>query len=112
MNVLEHGAKVFYRFNSEGRYSTAYTYEDALKIFVKCQMKCAKKDDHVIIKSLYDKNRDGFSVKDDYIDYDLQIKAFNVEFAKDFKAYLGQRMKAKNSVGIHFKKSPVNPVRC
>lgn len=103
LNVLEHGAKVLYRFHSEGRYSTAYTYEDALKILVKYQMKCARKDDHVIIKSVFDKDKDGFSVKEMYAQYDLPIKAFTVEFAKDFKAYLGNRMKAKNSVGIHLR---------
>lgn len=103
LNVLEHGARVLFRFHSEGRYSTAYTYEDALKILVKYQMKLAKKDDHVIIKSLFDKSKDGFRLKDEYAIYDLPIKAFNVEFAKDFKAYLGQRMNAKNSVGIHLR---------
>ncbi|MEQ8881613.1 MAG: tyrosine-type recombinase/integrase [Cyclobacteriaceae bacterium] len=103
LNVLQHGAKVLYRFHSEGRYSTVYTYEDALKILVKYQMKCAKKNDQVVIKSLFDKDKDGFSLKDEYACYDMPIKAFNVEFAKDFKAYLGQRMKAKNSVGIHLR---------
>ena len=33
----------------------------------------------------------------------MPIKAFNVEFAKDFKAYLAQRFNSKNSVNIHLR---------
>ena len=43
LNLLEHSAKMFYRFHSEEQYSTASSYEDALKILVKYRMKLARK---------------------------------------------------------------------
>lgn len=105
LNLLEHSAKVLYRFHSEGKYSTASSYEDALKILVKYQMKLARKDDQVMIRSLFIKNqKDCFSVKPEYEAYDMPIKAFNIEYAKDFKAYLSQRMTSKNSVSIHLRR--------
>jgi hypothetical protein len=53
LSLLGHSAKVLYRFYQEGQYSTASSYEDALKVFVKYQMKQARKDDFATIKSLY-----------------------------------------------------------
>ena len=104
LNLLEHSAKMFYRFHSEEQYSTASSYEDALKILVKYRMKLARKDDQVIISSLFNKNkRDYFEVKPEYQVYDMPIKAFNIEFAKDLKAYLSKRLSAKNSVSIHLR---------
>lgn len=104
LSLLEHGAKIIYRFHVEKRYSTASSYEDALKIVVKFQKKLARKDDRAQIKDLYDKSKkDMFTVKEDYKPYDMPIKAFNVEFAKDFKTYLGQRLKSKNSINIHLR---------
>lgn len=104
LSLLEHGAKIIYRFHVEKRYSTASSYEDALKIVVKFQKKLARKDDRAQIKDLYDKTKkDMFTVKPEYKPYDMPIKAFNVEFAKDFKTYLGQRLKSKNSINIHLR---------
>lgn len=104
LNLLQHSAKMFYCFHSEGKYSTASSYEDALKILVKYQMKLARKDDRVTIKTLFIKNqKDAFEVKPEYQPYDMPIKGFNIEFAKDFKAYLSQRMTSTNSVSIHLR---------
>lgn len=104
LNLLEHSAKVLYRFCADGKYSTAASYEDALKTLVKYRMKLAKKDDYQIIKTLFDQNgKDVFTVKGEYQKYDMPIKAFNVEFVKDFRAYLNQRMNSKNSVGIYLR---------
>ncbi|MHA7102531.1 phage integrase SAM-like domain-containing protein [Roseivirga pacifica] len=104
LSLLEHGAKIIYRFHVEKRYSTASSYEDALKIVVKFQKKLARKDDRAQIKDLYDKSKkDMFTVKQEYKPFDMPIKAFNVEFAKDFKTYLGQRLKSKNSINIHLR---------
>lgn len=104
LGLLEHGAKVLYRFQAEGRYSTAFSYEDALKILVKYQMKLNKRDDMVQIKSLFLKNKDDvLVVHKDYQKYDMPIKAFDVEFAKDFKSYLGHRVKSRNSVAIYLR---------
>lgn len=104
LDLLEHSAKVLYRFTTEGKYSTASSYEDALKLLVKYRMKLARKDDFVMIKSLFNKDlKVGFTVKDEYVQYDMPIMSFNVEFAKDLKAYLSNRVKSKNSVSIYLR---------
>ena len=66
-------------------------------------MRLAKKNDSLRITSLFTENKDSFSVKDEYSQYDMPIKAFNVEFAKDFRTYLGTKLKSKNSVNIHLR---------
>ncbi|MEO9803413.1 MAG: phage integrase SAM-like domain-containing protein [Reichenbachiella sp.] len=104
LRLLEHAGKVLYRFHSENQFSSASSYEDALKVLVKYKMKLANKSDAVQIKTLFEKNgRDAFSLKDEYLKYDMPIKAFNVEFARNFKAYLGHRLTSKNSVAIHLR---------
>ena len=103
LSLLEHGAKMLYRYHAEARYSTATSYEDALKVVVKYKMRLAKKDDNMRITSLFTENKDSFSVKEEFQVYDMPIKAFNVEFAKDFKTYLGNKLKSKNSVNIHLR---------
>ncbi len=104
LSLLEHGAKMLCRFHSEKRYSTASSYEDALKIVVKYKKKLARKDDKAQIKDLFDKSKkDIFTLKEEFKPYDMPIKAFNVEFAKDLKTYLGQRLSSKNSINIHLR---------
>lgn len=104
LNLLEHGAKMLYRYHVEERYSTASSYEDALKVIVKYNMRLAKKDDKVQIRTLFNRNaKDAFSIKDEYRAFDMPIKAFNVVFAKDFKTYLDSRIKSKNSVAIYLR---------
>lgn len=101
--LLEHSAKLFYRFHAEGQYSTASSYEDALKVLVKFQMKSQKQDDQCTIKSLFDKSKSPFEVKEEFRKYDIPIKAINVEYAKDLKAYLSNRYSNKNTVNIHLR---------
>lgn len=103
LSLLEHGAKMLYRYHTEERYSTATSYEDALKVVVKYKMRLAKKDDSRRITTLFTENKDSFSVKEEFQPYDMPIKAFNVEFAKDFKTYLGNKLKSRNSVNIHLR---------
>ena len=104
LSVLDHGGKVLNRFKAEGQFSTASSYEDALKILVKYRMKLANKSDQVQIKTLYNQNENDITgLKDEYQQYDMPIKAFNVEFAKDFKTYLGHRVKSSNSVAIYLR---------
>ncbi len=104
LSLLEHGAKIIYRFHVEKRYSTASSYEDALKIVVKYRKKLGRKDDRAQIKDLFDKTKkDLFTVKEEFQPYDMPMKAFNVEFAKDFKTYLSYRLKSKNSINIHLR---------
>jgi hypothetical protein len=45
----------------------------------------------------------GFELKPEYEDYDMPIKAFSVEYAKDFKAYLSNRFISINTVFIHLR---------
>lgn len=100
LSLLTHGGKYLHRLIAEERFSTASSYEDALKIFVKYQMKMARKSDRVVIKSLFEKSQEAFLVKDEYRRYDLPIKAIDTEFVKSFKAYLSHRLNSRNSVGI------------
>ena len=104
LTLLEEGAKVIYRLKAEERFSTASSYESALKIFVKYRMKQAKKDDKVSISTLFVKSKENMLLpKDEFRMYDLPIKAFDIEYAKNFKAYLSRRVKSKNSVNIHLR---------
>ena len=104
LSLLEHGAKYLYRFYVQEQYSTASSYEDALKIVVKYRKKLSGKDDKQSIPDLFDKTKkDLFTVIEEFKPYDMPIKAFNVEFAKDFKTYLSTRLKSKNSINIHLR---------
>ncbi len=104
LSLLQHGAKMLCRFHAEKRFSTASSYEDALKVLVKYKKKLARKDDIEQIKDLFNKSSsEAFTVNSEFASYDMPIKAFNVEFAKDFKAYLAQRFSSKNSVNIHLR---------
>jgi len=104
LNILQHSAKVLFRFVSEGKYSTASTYEDALKMFVKYRMKLARKDDRITIKTLFDQQaKDRWTVKKDYVSQDMAIKTIDSEFAKDFKAYMSNRGSSINTVRIHLR---------
>ncbi len=100
LTLLQHGAKYLQRLIAEERFPTASSYQDALKVFVKFQMKQQKQNDKVKIKTLFDKKGETFIILDEYLKYDTPIKAFDTEFAKDFKAYLARRLKSKNSLGI------------
>jgi len=100
ITLLDHGAKYLDRLVAEERYSTARSYEDALKIFTKYQIKQARKDDKILIPSLFKRSTEGLLVKDVFKKYDIAIKAIDAEMVKNFKAYLNRRCKSRNSVGI------------
>ena len=101
LSLLDHAAKQLYRLTVEKRFSTASSYEDAVKVVVKFQMKKAGKNDQQRIKTLFNKNaQDCFTVLDEFKLFDIPIKAISTEYAKDFKAYLAQRGASKNTVGI------------
>ena len=103
--LFEHAADLFTRFRLKGKYSTIASYEDALKVFVKFNLKRQGKNDRVIIKSLFswDRNKDEYRVLEDYQLHDFPIKAIDKDFAKRFEAYMSNRFNAKNSVFIHLR---------
>lgn len=109
LSLLTVGGKYLQRLHIAERYSTAASYEDALKAFVKYRMKLSNKGTTDIpnIKTLYNKEalRKGhgnFAILADYIKYDLPMKAVDVEFMKDFKAFMTHRY-SKNTVGIYLR---------
>lgn len=108
LTLLGFSAKYLHRLHQEERFSTASSYEDALKAFVKYKMKLTGKNDRVTIKSLFNKNKqdieksgsNAFIILDQYVTYDVPIKGLDVEFMKDFKAYMSERFTSRNTVGI------------
>jgi len=101
LSLLSHSAKLLYRFHVEKRFSTASSYEDSLKLVIKYQMKQARQDDKVMIKTLFNKNMDDcFTVKEQYKQYDLPIKSITVSFVQELKTYVDSRSNSKNTVAI------------
>ena len=103
LSLLGHGAKYLYRLILEGRFSTAKSYEDALKAFIKYRIKRVGKADQPIIKTLFTKSDDCLNVLEDYQKYDMPIKAIDAEFMKDFKAHMTNQYGSKNTVGIYLR---------
>ena len=104
LQVLVHGAKVLHRFYLEEKFSTVDSYEDALKMLVKYQMKLKRENDRLQIKTLFNKSAEkSWEVLESYQLYDMPIKAFNTEFAEDFKAYMAARGISRNSISIHLR---------
>ena len=60
-------------------------------------------DDTVLIKTLYKLEDDKLKVLDMYNDLDMEIKAIDYAFSKDFKAYMSNRFKSKNTPAIHLR---------
>lgn len=106
LSMLGFGGRYLHRLATEGRYSTASSYEDALKAFIKYRMRLAGKPDDETIKTLYnrkDNQGEGFEILPEYKKYDMAIKAIDAEFMKDFKAYMTRRYKSRNTVGIYLR---------
>jgi len=102
-SILNHGAVYLNRLRLEERFSTASSYEDALKALIKFRKSLKGEDDTVLIKTLY-KLKDGkLKVLDDYKNLDMEIKAMDYAFSKDFKAYMSNRYKSKNTPAIHLR---------
>lgn len=106
LSMLGFGGRYLHRLATEGRYSTASSYEDALKAFVKYKMHLAGKPDNETIKTLYDRKLETggmFDILLEYQKYDMPIKAIDAEFMKDFKAYMTRRYASRNTVGIYLR---------
>lgn len=108
ITVLGHASDLLRGYYLDERYSTVSSYEDALKLLVKYRMKLAKKDDKILIKTLFNSGVEQddevfFNVLEKYQDFDMPIKAFNSVFVKDFRNYLSSRTKSKNSMGIYLR---------
>lgn len=102
-SILNHGAKYLNRLRLENRFSTASSYEDALKSLIKFRKSLKGQDDTLLIKSLF-KLKDGkLKVLEDYKVLDMEIKALDYGFLKDFKAYMSNRYKSKNTPAIHLR---------
>lgn len=102
-SLLNYGGIYLHRFLQKGKFSTADSYEDALKIFVKYRMKTKGKDDFSTIKTLYQEQDNTLIVKEEYVSYDMQIKAIDHSFVKDFEAYLINRYPSPNTPKIHMR---------
>ena len=101
--ILNHGAVYLNRLRMEGRFSTASSYEDALKILVKYVKKLKKEDDKASIKTLF-KTVDNILVLDEqYAIYDLEIKTLDYAYVRNFKAYMSNRFPSKNTTNIYLR---------
>jgi integrase len=102
-SILNHGAVYLNRLRLEDRYSTASSYEDALKALIKFRKSRKGQDDTVLIKTLYELKDGKLKVLETYKDLDMEIKAMDYAFSKDFKAYMSNRYKSKNTPAIHLR---------
>lgn len=105
LHLFEHAADLFTRFRMKGKYSTIASYEDALKVLVKYNLKKAGKKDSIIIKGLFvwDTKKEEYSVSEEFKGHDLAIKAIDKDFVKKLEAYMSNRFASKNSVFIHLR---------
>lgn len=101
--ILNHGGVYLSRLRMEKRFSTASSYEDSLKALIKFRKSSRGKDDFALIKTLYAIKEDKMIPLDEFRDLDMEIKAIDYGFAKDFKAYLSNRYKSKNTPAIYLR---------
>ena len=101
--ILNYGAVYLNRLRMEGRYSTASSYEDALKALIKFRKQLKGQDDMELIKSLYEIKDDKLQTLEKYRKLDMEIKAMDYTFLKDFKAYMSNRYKSKNTPAMHLR---------
>lgn len=97
--ILNHGGKYLSRLRLEQRFSTASSYEDALKSLIKYRRHLKGMAD-TKIKTLYEIKEDKLIPLDEFKDLDMEIKAIDYGFSKDFKAYLSNRYASKNTPAI------------
>ena len=86
----------------EGRFSTASSYEDALKSLIKYRRHLRGLADSKI-KTLFEIMEDKMVPLDEFKDLDMEIKAIDYGFTKDFKAYLTNRYASKNTPAIYLR---------
>ena len=101
--ILNYGGIYLGRLRMEKRYSTARSYEDALKALVKYRIQLKGLDDTISIKSLYEVKGDKLYVLKEYEDYDMEIKAMDYGYLRDFRAYMSNRYPSKNTPSIHLR---------
>ncbi len=100
--ILNHGAKYLYRLRMEGRFSTASSYEDALKSLIKYRRQLKGIEDNKI-KTLFEIREDKMIPLEEFKVLDMEIKAIDYGFSKDFKAYLTNRYASKNTPAIYLR---------
>ena len=100
--ILNHGAKYLCRLRMEGRFSTASSYEDALKSLIKYRRHLKGLED-TKIKTLYEIKEDKMIPLAEFKDMDMEIKAIDYGFSKDFKAHLTNRYTSKNTPAIYLR---------
>src|SRR5690606_8120275 len=74
-------------------------YEDALKSLIKYRRHLKGMAD-TKIKTLYEIKEDKLIPLDEFKDLDMEIKAIDYGFSRDFKAYLSNRYASKNTPAI------------
>ncbi|SFC05299.1 Site-specific recombinase XerD [Flagellimonas taeanensis] len=102
-SILSHGAVYLNRLRLEERFSTASSYEDALKALIKFRKNLKGQDDTAPIKTLYRTEDKKLKVLEDLKELDMEIKAMDYAFLKDFKAYMSNRYKSRNTPAIHLR---------
>ncbi|WP_036381599.1 phage integrase SAM-like domain-containing protein [Muricauda sp. MAR_2010_75] len=102
-SILNHGAIYLNRLRLEERYSTASSYEDALKALVKFRKNLKGQDDTLPIRTLYKMEDKKLRVLEDFSELDMEIKAMDYAFLKDFKAYMSNRYRSRNTPSIHLR---------
>ena len=100
--ILNHGAKYLSRLRMEGRFSTASSYEDSLKSLIKYRRHLKGMQD-TKIKTLYEIKEDKMIPSEEFKNLDMEIKAIDYGFSKDFKAYLTNRYASKNTPAIYLR---------
>lgn len=101
--ILNYGGTYLHRLKMEQRYSTASSYEDALKILIKFRKHLRGLDDSAPIKTLYTVKDDKLYPLEEFYNLDMNIKAMDYAFLKDFKAYLSSRYQSKNTPAIYLR---------
>ncbi len=101
--ILNYGGVYLYRLRMENRFSTASSYEDALKALIKFRKHLKRQDDIILIKTLYQIKENKMIPLEDYKDLDMEIKTMDYGFLRDFKAYMSNRFKSRNTPAIHLR---------
>jgi hypothetical protein len=114
LSLLTVAGKLLYRLCVEERFTTADSYEGALKAFIRYRMVVTGKEPQDI-STLYNKDvlkeghklkkgeeTKGFEVLPEYAKYDMPIIAIDPEMMKDFKADLAKTC-GKNTIGIYLR---------
>jgi integrase len=100
---LTFAGKYLTNLRMEKRYSTASSYEDALKALVKYQRLLKRENDKQNIKTLYKIKNNACTLLEEFKPYDIEIKSLDYAFFREFKAYMSHRYKSKNTTAIYLR---------